>query len=70
VGSTSNTHEVRVGNEIPPVGARIERPAGMGRSERGTVFYSDELQILVKWDGGRSQSLTPGVDRFRIIDPD
>jgi hypothetical protein len=35
---------------------------------RGTVFYSDQLQILVKWDNGRSQSLRVGSDRFRIID--
>jgi hypothetical protein len=26
------------------------------------------VQILVKWDDGRSQSLRPGVDRFRIVD--
>ena len=35
---------------------------------RGTVFYCDHLQILVKWDNGHSQSLRPGVDRFRIIE--
>jgi hypothetical protein len=35
---------------------------------RGTVFYSDQLQILVKWDDGRSESLRPRVDRFRIVD--
>ena len=35
---------------------------------RGTVFYSDQLQILVKWDNGRSQSLRVGVDRYRIIE--
>jgi hypothetical protein len=31
------------------------------------VFYADELQILVKWDDGRSGSLRPGVDRFSIV---
>jgi hypothetical protein len=49
--------------EIPPRGARIERV------ERGTVFYSDQLQILVKWDDGRSQSLRTGIDRFRVVGP-
>jgi len=39
----------------------------MGVRLRGTVFYSDHVQILVKWDNGRSQNLRPGVDRFRII---
>jgi hypothetical protein len=33
----------------------------------GTVYYVDHVQILVKWDDGRSQSLRPGVDRFRVI---
>jgi hypothetical protein len=37
---------------------------------RGTVFYSDELQILVKWDSGKSTSLRPGTDRFKIVDAD
>ena len=61
-------NDVRAGEEIPPKGARIERlESKMGLRERGTVFYSDQLQILVKWDRGRSQSLRPGVDRFRII---
>jgi hypothetical protein len=41
----------------------------MGVRVRGTVFYSDELQILVKWDDGRSESLRPGVDDFRIVEP-
>jgi hypothetical protein len=66
VASTSNTDEGRASVQIPPAGARIERIAHLGLYERGTVFYSDQLQILVKWDSGRSQSLTPGVDRFRI----
>jgi hypothetical protein len=53
---------------IPSKGERIEllRPR-MGVRVRGTVFYSDQLQILVKWDDGRSESLRPGVDRFRVI---
>jgi len=56
---------------FPSKGDRIELlHAGTGGRARlvGTVFYADHVQILVKWDGGRSQSLRPGVDRFRIVD--
>jgi hypothetical protein len=54
---------------LPKKGQRIELlRTEMGVRLRGTVFYSDHLQILVKWDNGRSQSLRPGVDRFRIIE--
>ncbi len=53
---------------IPNKGERIELlRRQMGVRLRGTVFYSDHVQILVKWDNGRSQNLRPGVDRFRII---
>jgi hypothetical protein len=57
------------GELVPSKGDRIEllRPR-MGVRMRGTVFYGDELQVLVKWDDGRSESLTPGVDRFRIME--
>jgi hypothetical protein len=57
------------GPEIPSGGDRIElrRPA-TGVRIRGTVHYSDQLEILVKWDGGRSQSVKPGIDGYRIID--
>jgi hypothetical protein len=38
---------------------------------RGTVYHVDQLQILVKWDDGRSEGLRPNVaDRFRIIEDD
>ena len=41
----------------------------LGVPMRGTVFYADELQILVKWDDGRSESLRSHfADRFRIIE--
>ena len=56
---------------MPGRGDRIELlRSRMGLRVRGTVFYSDELQILVKWDDGRSENLRPGVDGFRILEPD
>jgi hypothetical protein len=54
---------------VPKKGDRIElaeRRAGVQRV--GTVFHVDQVQILVKWDDGRSESLRPGVDRFRIVE--
>ena len=60
------------GNEanhsIPQKGDRIElgQPRN-GIRIRGTVFYSDQMQILVKWDNGRSESLRPGLDPVRIL---
>lgn len=54
---------------IPSKGDRIELlRTQTGVRLRGTVFYSDHLQILVKWDNGRSQSLRPGIDRYRILE--
>jgi hypothetical protein len=54
---------------IPRKGDRIElRLPRLGVYPRGTVYYADDLQILVKWDDGRSESLRGNVaDRFRII---
>ena len=52
---------------IPSKGDRIEIRRN-GISLRGTVFHSDQLQILVKWDNGRSSSLRVGSDRFAIVD--
>lgn len=40
-----------------------------GVTIRGTVEYADQLQILVKWDNGRSSSLRVGRDRFRVASP-
>jgi hypothetical protein len=53
---------------IPSKGDRIELlRTRMGVRLLGTVYYSDQLQILVKWDNGLSQSLRVGVDRYRIL---
>jgi hypothetical protein len=56
---------------LPSKGDRVEllrAVTGVRVRLLGTVFYADHVQILVKWDDGRSQSLRPGVDRFRIVD--
>ena len=56
---------------IPSKGERIELlQRRLGLPVRGTVFYSDQLQILVKWDDGRSGSLRPGceTEAFRIVE--
>ena len=51
---------------FPSIGTRVELvDTQLGVRLRGTVYYSDRLQVLVKWDNGRSQSLRPGVDHFR-----
>jgi hypothetical protein len=56
---------------MPQKGDRIELlRTRAGVRPRGTVFYSDDLQILVKWDDGKSTSLRPGTDRFKIVDAD
>ena len=53
---------------IPSKGDRIQLlRTRMGIRLSGTVYYSDQLQILVKWDNGLSQSLRVGVDRYRIL---
>ena len=58
--------------QIPRIGERIELLLPrLGTRPRGRVFYADELQILVKWDNGRSESLRPRfADRFRILEDD
>jgi hypothetical protein len=67
---SGSRHEQDEDQQILRKGDRIElRLPRLGIRPRGTVFYADELQVLVKWDDGRSENLRPGVaDRFRIID--
>lgn len=64
-----HVHARDLSTSFPTKGDRIEllRPR-MGIRVRGTVFYADELQILVKWDDGRSESLRPAAKDFRIVD--
>jgi hypothetical protein len=64
----AQTHDE--GSPMPSRGDRIELfRTEMGVRVRlcGTVFYSDQMQVLVKWDDGRSQGLRLGTDRFRIL---
>jgi len=65
--NAAHSHEKH--DRIPKKGDRIEllQPQ-TGVQLRGTVFHVDQVQILVKWDDGRSRSMRPGVDRFRIIE--
>ena len=53
---------------VPSRGDRIEllHPR-LGIRQRGKVFYADQLQVLVKWDDGRSESLRAGAQMFRIL---
>jgi hypothetical protein len=55
------THSSKRSNYIPSRGERLERRR-FGVALRGTVLYSDQVQVLVKWDDGRSSSLRLGVD--------
>jgi hypothetical protein len=56
-------------SRVPVKGDRIELfRTETGVRPRGTVYYADQLQILVKLDNGRSQSLRVGVDRYRVLE--
>jgi len=49
------------GTQIPSKGDQVEQRR-MGVIRRGYVWYADQLQVLVKWDDGRSSSLRLGSD--------
>lgn len=58
-----------------PVGTRIELQGmcndepGMYPGLCGTVIgVDDQPALLMKWDNGRSLSLLPGEDSFRVIE--
>jgi hypothetical protein len=51
---------------MPSKGERLELRR-LGLILRGTVLYADQVQVLVKWDDGRSSSLRVGVDDLNVI---
>ena len=54
---------------MPKKGDRIESIDPETAVKRlGTVQHVDDVQILVKWDDGRSENLEPDIDRFRIVE--
>ena len=50
---------------IPNKGDQVEQRRS-GVSRLGVVWYADQLQVLVKWQDGRSSSLRLGRDQFSI----
>jgi hypothetical protein len=60
------THPSKRLDYAPSKGERLER-RGLGLTLRGTVLYVDRVQVLVKWDNGRSSSLRLGVDDLDLI---
>ena len=60
------THSSKRSNYIPSKGERLELRR-LGLILRGTVLYADQVQVLVKWDNGRSSSLRVGVDDLDMI---
>jgi hypothetical protein len=64
----ATTHDQDATELIPSKGQRIEYLHPDSRAcTRGTVHYADQLQILVKWDDGSSNSLRVETDHFRLI---
>jgi hypothetical protein len=69
VANPAHRNPYSYNQRMPSKGDRIELvETHAGVRLRGTVHYADQLQILVKWDNGRSQSLRPAIDHLRLID--
>ena len=63
------SNDARANAYVPSKGERIElAKRTTGVRARGTVFYADQLQILVKLDDGHSQSLRTDREAYRIIE--
>lgn len=55
---------------IPSRGERIAQ-VRCGVQRIGTVWYSDQLQMLVRWDEGRSSSLSlTSEDLYVVVEPE
>jgi hypothetical protein len=52
--------------QIPSKGDQVEQRR-TGISRRGLVWYADHIQVLVKWEDGKSSSLRVGRDRFILL---
>jgi hypothetical protein len=59
-------HRQVTGTQIPSKGDQVEQRR-MGVIRRGYVWYADQLQILVKWEDGKSSSLRLGSDLLYIV---
>jgi hypothetical protein len=53
-------------NGFPSRGDRVEQ-LRLGVRRVGRVWYADDLQVLVKWEDGRSSSLRIGKDEFHPL---
>jgi hypothetical protein len=51
--------------QIPSIGDQVEQRR-LGITRVGQVWYADQLQILVKWEDGKSSSLRLGRDPFSV----
>ena len=49
------------GTQIPSKGDQVDQ-RHMGVIRHGHVWYADQLQVLVKWEDGKSSSLRLGCD--------
>ena len=51
---------------IPSIGERVAQ-VRLGVQRIGTVWYSDQLQVLVRWDEGTSSSLRLGSEELYVL---
>jgi len=70
LNETNNAIEptVKAGDRIELI-EMTQDPNPIEKGERGTVKGVDGIgNILVDWDSGRTLSLVPEVDRFKVIE--
>lgn len=51
---------------IPSIGERVAQ-VRLGVQRIGTVWYSDQLQVLVRWDEGTSSSIRLGSEDLNML---